>query len=132
MVFFNDPIPVSNPLERAVHLALSMRDRVAVLAERWNRRDYELGMGIGIALGYATMGAIGFEGRWDYAAIGRVPNLAARLCAEAHAGQILINRPSLDGLENLFETEPVGELNLKGFQRPVAVANILSAKSATR
>ena len=129
MVFFNDPIPVSNPLERAIHLALSMRDRVAVLAERWNRRGYDLGMGIGIALGYATMGAIGFEGRWDYAAIGRVPNLAARLCAEAQAGQILINRPSLDGMEDAFVLEGIGDLTLKGFQRPVAVANIVSAKS---
>jgi class 3 adenylate cyclase len=109
-----------------------MRDRVGVLAQRWDRRGYDLGMGIGIALGYATMGAIGFEGRWDYAAIGRVPNLAARLCSEAQSGQILINQPSLDGLENLFVFEPVGDLSLKGFQRPVAVANIVGVKTATQ
>lgn len=132
MVFFNDPIPVPNPLERAIRLGLSMRDRVGVLAERWDRRGYDLGMGIGIALGYATMGAIGFEGRWDYAAIGRVPNLAARLCAEAHSGQILINQPSLGGLENLFVFEPVGDLSLKGFQRPVPVANIVGVNAATQ
>jgi adenylate cyclase len=132
MVFFNDPIPVPNALERAIRLGLSMRDRVGALAQRWDRRDYDLGMGIGIAWGYATMGAIGFEGRWDYAAIGRVPNLAARLCAEAQSGQILINQPSLDGLENLFVVEPVGDLSLKGFQRPVPVANIVGVKAATQ
>jgi class 3 adenylate cyclase len=130
MVFFNDPIPVPNPLEQAIRLGLAMRDKVGALAQRWDRRGYDLGMGIGIALGYATMGAIGFEGRWDYAAIGRVPNLAARLCAEAKSGQILIDRPSLDGLEDLFVIEPVGDLHLKGFQRPVAVANIVDVKVA--
>jgi class 3 adenylate cyclase len=128
MVFFNDPIPVPNPVERAIRLALAMRDRVGALTSRWNRRGYDLGMGIGIALGYATIGAIGFEGRWDYAAIGRVPNLAARLCSEAQSGQILINLPSLEGIENLVTVEPVGELSLKGFQRPVPVANIVGIK----
>jgi class 3 adenylate cyclase len=131
MVFFNDPIPVPNPVERAIRLALAMRDRVGALTSRWNRRGYDLGMGIGIALGYASIGAIGFEGRWDYAAIGRVPNLAARLCAEAQSGQILINTPSLEGIESLLNIQPVGELSLKGFQRPVPVANIVAVKSAT-
>ena len=130
MVFFNDPIPVLNPAERAVRLALAMRDRVDALTARWNRRGYDLGMGMGIALGYATIGAIGFKGRWDYAAIGRVPNLAARLCSEAQSGQILINIPSLEGMENLVTTEPVGDLGLKGFQRPVPVANIVGLKAA--
>jgi class 3 adenylate cyclase len=111
MVFFNDPIEVPNPVERAIRLALAMRDRVGALTSRWNRRGYDLGMGIGIALGYATIGAIGFEGRWDYAAIGRVPNLAARLCSEARSGQILINTPSLEGMENLVTAEPVGDLS---------------------
>jgi len=131
MVFFNDPIEVPNPVERAIRLALAMRDRVGALTSRWNRRGYDLGMGIGIALGYATIGAIGFEGRWDYAAIGRVPNLAARLCSEARSGQILINTPSLEGMENLVTAEPVGDLSLKGFQRPVPVANIVGVKTAT-
>jgi adenylate cyclase len=107
-----------------------MRDRVGALRSRWKRRGYDLGMGIGIAFGYATIGAIGFEGRWDYAAIGRVPNLAARLCAEAQSGQILINKPSLDGIENLVTIEPVGDLSLKGFQRPIPAANVVGIKSA--
>ncbi len=130
MVFFGDPITVSNPLERAVRLSLAMRERVGTLTPRWSRRGYDLGLGIGVALGYATIGAIGFEGRWDYAAIGRVTNLAARLCAEAQSGQILINQPSLDGMENLLEIESIGDLTLKGFQRPVPVLNILGLKSA--
>lgn len=128
MVFFNDPLPVPNPVELAVRLALAMRDRVGSLTSRWNSRGYDLGIGMGIALGYATIGAIGFEGRWDYAAIGRIPNLAARLCAEAQSGQILINEPSLEGLESLVVIEPIGDLSLKGFQRPVSVANVVSAK----
>ena len=107
-----------------------MRERVGTLTPRWSRRGYDLGLGIGVALGYATIGAIGFEGRWDYAAIGRVTNLAARLCAEAQSGQILINQPSLDGMENLLEIESIGDLTLKGFQRPVPVLNILGVKSA--
>lgn len=130
MVFFGDPITVSNPLERAVRLSLAMRERVGTLTPRWSRRGYDLGLGIGVALGYATIGAIGFEGRWDYAAIGRVTNLAARLCVEAQSGQILINQPSLDGMENLLEIESIGDLTLKGFQRPVPVLNILGLKSA--
>lgn len=128
MVFFGDPIVVANPLERAIRLSLAMRDRIGTLTPRWNRRGYELGMGIGVSLGYATIGAIGFEGRWDYAAIGRVTNLAARLCSEAQPGQILINQPSLDGTEELLEIESIGDLTLKGFQRPVAVSNILGLK----
>lgn len=130
MVFFGDPIIVANPLERAIRLALAMRDRVDTLTPRWRRRGYDLGLGIGVALGYATIGAIGFEGRWDYAAIGRVTNLAARLCAEAQSGQILINQASLDSMDNLLEIELVGDLRLKGFQREVPVLNILGVKSA--
>ncbi|HEX6173808.1 MAG TPA: adenylate/guanylate cyclase domain-containing protein [Candidatus Binatia bacterium] len=129
MVFFGDPIAVENPLERAVRLSLAMRDRIGTLTPRWNRRGYELGMGIGVSLGYATIGAIGFERRWDYAAIGRVTNLAARLCSEAQPGQILINQPSLDGMETVLEIESVGDLTLKGFQRPILVSNILGLKS---
>jgi adenylate cyclase len=129
MVFFGDPIAVANPLERAIRLSLAMRDRIGTLTPRWSRRGYELGMGIGVSLGYATIGAIGFEGRWDYAAIGRVTNLAARLCSEAQPGQILINQPSLDGMETVLEIESVGDLTLKGFQRPILVPNILGLKS---
>ncbi len=92
MVFFNDPVPVANPAERAVRMAIAMRERVAELTGKWRKRGYDLALGIGIAQGYATIGAIGFEGRWDYGAIGTVTNLAARLCGEAKPGQMLISR----------------------------------------
>jgi class 3 adenylate cyclase len=94
MIFFNDPVPMTDPEERAIRMALAMRDRVAELIVKWRKRGYELDFGVGIAQGYATIGAIGFEGRWDYGAIGTVTNLAARLCGEAKPGQILISKPS--------------------------------------
>ena len=94
MIFFNDPVPVPNPPERAVRMAVAMRDASDELARGWRKRGYDLGFGVGIAQGYATLGAIGFEGRWDYGAIGTVTNLAARLCGEAQPGQILIPRAS--------------------------------------
>ena len=119
MVFFNDPLPCDDPAGRAVTMAVSMRDRVAELADGWSRRGNDLGFGIGIAQGYATLGRIGFEGRSDYAAIGSVTNLAARLCAEAAAGQILVAQRVVTATEGLAAAEPVGELELKGFSRPV-------------
>lgn len=125
MVFFNDPVPVPNPGERAVRMALAMRQRVGELGATWGKRGYDLGLGIGLAQGYATIGAIGFEGRWDYGAIGTVTNLAARLCGEAKPGQILIPRRLLATVEDLVEAEPVGELSLKGFHRPVTAYNLL-------
>jgi class 3 adenylate cyclase len=128
MIFFNDPLPVPDPTERALRMALAMRDRVAQLATAWKRRGWELGMGVGIAQGYATIGAIGFEGRWDYGAIGNVTNLAARLCGEARAGQILISQRLLGTVDDLVECEPVGELTLKGFQRPVTGFAVLRLK----
>jgi class 3 adenylate cyclase/AmiR/NasT family two-component response regulator len=128
MIFFNDPVPVPNPGERAIGMALAMRDRVGALAVKWRKRGYELDLGVGIAQGYATIGAIGFEGRWDYGAIGTVTNLAARLCGEAKPGQILISRRLLGTIEELVEVEPVGELSLKGFQRPVTAYDVLRLK----
>jgi class 3 adenylate cyclase len=101
-----------------------MRDRVATLALGWRKRGHELALGVGIAQGYATLGAIGFEGRWDYAAIGTVTNLAARLCGEAGPGQILVSRRLLGAVEGLVDAEPVGELTLKGFHRPVSAFNV--------
>jgi adenylate cyclase len=124
MVFFNDPIPVPDAPARAVHMAVAMRDRVAELAARWRREGYELDLGLGIARGYATLGAIGFEGRWDYAALGTVTNLAARLCGEARGGQILVSHRIVSALDGLAEAEPLGELTLKGFLRPVPVFSI--------
>jgi class 3 adenylate cyclase/CheY-like chemotaxis protein len=119
MVFFNDPLPVDDPAGRAVAMAVAMRERVAELAHDWSRRGNDLGFGIGIAQGYATLGRIGFEGRFDYAAIGSVTNLAARLCAVADAGQILVAQRVYSAAEGLATGEPVGELDLRGFSKPV-------------
>jgi class 3 adenylate cyclase/CheY-like chemotaxis protein len=124
MVFFNDPVPLTNPAERAVRMALDMRERFVFLSADWRRQGFELGIGIGIAQGYATIGAIGFEGRWDYGAIGGVTNLAARLCAEAGPAQILIDRKVLARVEHLVAFDPLGELGLKGFPQPVAAFDI--------
>src|SRR5262249_24547487 len=101
MIFFNDPVEVPNPAERAICMAVAMRDRVAALAARWRKRGWELALGVGIAQGYATIGAIGFEGRLDYGAIGTVTNLAARLCGEARGGQILISARVSAAVENM-------------------------------
>ncbi|MBL8541155.1 MAG: response regulator [Betaproteobacteria bacterium] len=117
MIFFNDPVEVANPAERAVRMALDMRDAVTALRSHWRRRGIELGLGIGIAEGYATIGAIGFGERMDYGAIGTVTNLAARLCAEAQSGQILVSSRVLGDIGELVDAEPVGDLALKGFAR---------------
>ena len=126
MIFLNDPVVVSNPAERALRMALAMRDRVNELKVSWLRHGYELSLGVGMAQGFATIGAIGFEGRIDYGALGTVTNLAARLCGEAKDGQILTNRKTLSEFEHMVEVEPVGELRLKGFAKPVPAFNIRS------
>jgi len=128
MIFFNDPVPVPNPVERAIRMTLAMRDRVAGLSAKWQKLGYELGFGVGIAQGYATIGAIGFEGRWEYGAIGSVPNLAARLCGEAKPGEILVAQRLLAHIEELAECEAVGELTLKGFHRPVPAYRVVGLK----
>ena len=119
MIFFNDPVQVDNPAEKAVKMAIAMQERFATLAQGWHKRGYELAMGVGVAQGYATIGAIGFEGRRDYGAIGTVTNLAARLCGEAAGGQILISQRVQGLVADFARTDPVGELTLKGFHRPV-------------
>jgi class 3 adenylate cyclase len=129
MIFFNDPLPVPDAAERAVRMAVAMRERAAELAARWHRRGYELDLGIGIAKGFATIGAIGFEGRWDYGAIGTVTNLAARLCGEAKPGQILISPRLLPEVEQILEVEEVGLLAVKGLARPVRALNILRLRA---
>jgi class 3 adenylate cyclase/putative methionine-R-sulfoxide reductase with GAF domain len=131
MIFFNDPVPVPNPAERALRMALAMRERVQELSKRWRRRGYDLALGIGIAQGYATIGAIGFEGRWDYGAIGTVTNLAARLCGEAKGEQILVSLRVAGELEELMEAEEVGPLTLKGFQKPVPAFSVVGMKAAS-
>ena len=119
MVFFNDPIPLDKPAQRAVEMALAMRDRVRTLAEGWSRLGHDLGFGVGIAQGFATLGRIGYEGRFDYAAIGSVTNLAARLCAEAGAGQVLVSQRVFSAVDDVAVGESVGALELRGFSRPI-------------
>ena len=128
MIFFNDPLPIPNASERAIRMALSMRERVKDLTVKWRKLGYELDFGVGIAQGYATIGAIGFEGRWEYGAIGSVPNLAARLCGEAKPGEILVSQRLLGSVDERVEAEPAGELSLKGFHRPIAAHNIVRMK----
>lgn len=125
MILFNDPMPVDEPELTAVRMALEMRDAVAALAAGWKKRGHDLGFGVGIANGYATLGAIGFEGRRDYGAIGPVTNLSARLCSEAKTGQILISQRVYGRIEASVAAEPVGELALKGLSRAVAAFNVL-------
>ncbi|HEU4341960.1 MAG TPA: adenylate/guanylate cyclase domain-containing protein, partial [Candidatus Binatia bacterium] len=129
MIFFNDPVPVVNPAERAIRMALAMRERVEQITVKWRKLGYELDFGVGIAQGYATIGGIGFEGRWDYGAIGTVTNLASRLCGEAKPGQILVPQRLVGTVDDLVEVEPVGELVLKGFRRPITGYNVLCLKS---
>jgi adenylate cyclase len=128
MIFFNDPVPVANPAERAIRMALAMRENVAELTAKWRRLGYDLDFGVGIAQGYATIGGIGFEGRWDYGAIGTVTNLASRLCGEAKPSQILVSQRLLGAVEELVDVEPVGELTLKGFHRAITAHNVLGLK----
>jgi len=127
MVVFNDPIPVDNPALQAVQMALEMRTAIGALTGKWRRLGHEIGFGIGVAHGFATLGTIGFEGRFDYAAIGTVSNVASRLCDEAKPGQILISPRVLIAVEDAVTVEPVGDFTLKGISRPVAAYNVLSA-----
>ena len=119
MVFFNDPVPCDDPAARAVRLALDMRARVSELEGGWSQHGHDLGFSVGLAQGYATLGRVGYAGRFDYAAIGTVTNLAARLCAEAAAGQVLTHERLVARLGDVVEAELVGELELKGLSRPI-------------
>jgi class 3 adenylate cyclase/CheY-like chemotaxis protein len=127
MVIFNDPVPLPNPALAAVQMALEMRAAIGGLVEKWQRLGHDLGFGIGISHGYATLGTIGFEGRFDYAAIGTVTNVASRLCDEAQPGQILVSPRVVLAVENAVAVEPAGELTLKGLRRPMAVCNVVGA-----
>jgi class 3 adenylate cyclase len=130
MVFFNDPVPCADPAARAVRMAVAMRERMGDLRTDWRRRGHDLDFGVGIALGYATLGRVGFEGRFDYAAIGTVTNLAARLCAEARGGQILVSPPVYAVTEDLVEAEPLEEMRLKGLSKPVTVWSVLRLRAS--
>ncbi len=124
MIFFNDPLPLDNPAEQAVRMCIDMHVQFAQLMQAWRKQGHELGLGIGIAQGFATLGVIGFEGRQDYGAIGTVCNLASRLCSEARAGQILVAQRVMGRIENLVLAQPAGELQLKGFHKPVPAFNV--------
>jgi adenylate cyclase len=128
MVFFNDPIPCDDAAERAVRMALGIRDAVSKLAEGWRRRGHELAVGLGIAQNYATLGRIGFEGRFDYAAIGSVTNLAARLCSDAGPWQVLVTDRVLASTEHVAVAEMVGDIQPKGFSKTVRVHKISGLK----
>jgi PAS domain S-box-containing protein len=129
MLFFNDPIPVADPTNRAVRMAIAMRDRAAELSSAWRRHGYDLGFGVGLARGYATLGRIGFEGRFDYGAVGSVVNMASRLGNAAAAGQILISLRVFAEVEDVIDAEPAGELEMKGFHGPQQVFNVIGVKA---
>jgi adenylate cyclase len=131
MVFFNDPVPIPDPAERAVNMAVAMREEAGKLITTWRRDGCELGFGVGIAQGYATLGQIGFSERSGYTAIGTVCNLAARLCAEATDGQILISSRVARAVETVVRLEDLGNLELKGLRRPVAAFNVVQSISPT-
>jgi adenylate cyclase len=130
LVLFNDPLRCEDPSLRAIQMAVEMRQQVTVLVSRWRKHGHELGFGIGASYGYATLGRIGYEGRFDYSAIGTVVNLAARLCAEARDGQILVDGKVKSAIENAAIFEATGELTLKGLHRPVAAFNVCALISA--
>lgn len=130
MIFFNDPFPCDDPPLQAVRMAQAMQARAAELSVGWRKRGHELALGVGIAVGYATLGRIGFEGRFDYGAVGNVVNLAARLCSEAGGGQVLLDPRAYAAVEGQVIAAPVGPLNLKGFHRPVQAYLVSSQEPA--
>jgi adenylate cyclase len=128
MIFFNDPFPVERAAERSVRMALSLQQSFAPIARAWARLGQEVGLGIGIAQGEATLGVIGFEQRWEYAAIGNVPNLAARLCGEARAGEILVDGQTEADLAPMAQTDQIGPLQLRGFAQPVPAFRVTALR----
>src|SRR5215468_3006848 len=131
LVLFNDPLPCETPWAKAVQMAVAMRDEVAKLAARWRTHGHDLGFGIGIAHGFATLGCIGFEGRFQYSATGTVANLASRLCDQAQNGQILVDAKVCAEVEAMAEMESTGELDLKGFHRPVKAFNVRALRKSS-
>ena len=128
MIFFSDPMPIDRPAERAVRMAVALQQAFTPISAAWAKLGHGVGLGIGIAQGEATLGVIGFEQRWEYAAIGNVPNLAARLCGAAQAGEIMLDAQTERDLAHMVETEPVGPLTLRGFQQPVAAFRLKSIR----
>ena len=132
MVFFNDPVPVADHELQAARLAVAMRERIGELAGNWRKRGYELGLGAGVAVGHATLGRIGFEGRYDYGVLGSVTNLAARLSDEAGSGEILLSQRAYAALEDRVEAKPVAELQVKGFARSIQAYELLCVHNPAR
>jgi len=130
MVWFNDPLPCPDPAAKSVRMAVAMRGVMTELTSKWRKRGHELDFSVGIALGYATLGRIGFDGRYDYGAVGSVMNLASRLCAEAGSGQILVNERVFAEVEPLVKAEPAGDLTLKGFVKPMSAFRIIDLEAA--
>lgn len=128
MVWFNDPVPCPDPAARAVQMAVEMREAMVALTSKWRKRGHEFDFSVGISLGYATLGRIGFDGRYDYGAVGTVLNLASRLCDEAEHRQVLVSERVYSEVEELVEAEPAGEFSLKGFAKPVAAWSIAGLK----
>jgi class 3 adenylate cyclase len=129
MIFFNDPFPVDRPAERAVRMAIALQRDFRPIAEAWDRLGHQVGLGIGIAQGDATLGVIGFEQRWEYAAIGNVPNLAARLCGQAGAGEIVLDAQTEHDVAHFADTETIGPLELRGFMHPVPAFRLIALKA---
>jgi adenylate cyclase len=132
MIWFNDPVPQEDHALRAVRMAIAVRERMAEQFEKWEKRGHTLGFGAGIAMGHATLGRIGFEGRYDYGAVGNVTNLAQRLSAEAKSGQILVSQRVFAAVEPAIESESVGELTLKGYSRPLAAYSVVALRALAR
>ena len=132
MVWFNDPVPQEDHALRAVRMAIAVRERMVEQFEKWEKRGHTLGFGAGIAMGHATLGRIGFEGRYDYGAVGNVTNLAQRLSAEAKPGQILVSQRVFGAIETSVESESVGELVLKGYSRPLAAYSVVALRALAR
>jgi class 3 adenylate cyclase len=128
VVIFNDPIRCENHVGKAVEMVIEMRDRVKELRIAWLKKGFDLDLGVGLAAGYTTLGTVGFEGRMDYGTVGNLPNLAARLCAEAKGGQILTDQKTMSKIEDRFDAESLPEFQLKGISRPVPAFNIVKAK----
>jgi len=119
MIFFNDPIPVEQPAHKAVRMAIDLLHAFDPIARTWKSRGHEVALGVGIAQGEATLGVIGFEQRWEYSAIGAIPNLAARLCGQAKGGEILVDSATCSAVGNAVDLEPVGPMSLRGFTQPI-------------
>ena len=129
MIFFSDPLPVDQPAERAVRMALALQEAFTPISAAWAKLGHRVGLGIGIAQGEATLGVIGFEQRWEYAAIGNVPNLAARLCGVAQAGEIVLDAQTEQEIAPIADTEPLGPLTLRGFQQPIVAFRLRALRS---